>query len=425
MRRPDAHWAHAARVALAATAIVAVVTVLLAIGVNSHIEHNLTRDLDSRLTATLDAAASGRAGSAASPSAHHGGDIDDVPEFVWRVNRDGRVTALTVGAPALPAHAWKEGAISLPAAATSFRFAAKASPDGWLVAGASESRAHDARRDLVAAEVALGALLLVVTFIGSFIVGLRASAPIEQIRRRQAEFTADASHELRTPLSVIEAEVELALGRARDTEEYRSTLERIGSESQRLRAIVDDLLWLARADGRAPDPDRIATVDVSAAVATAATRFQAVADTGSLALITRTEPEGTARVQGDPEGIDRLITVLVDNACKYAGAGGSVEVGVSVSGGRVALTVDDSGPGIPKSDRDLVFDRFHRVDQEPGGTGLGLAIADAVVRSTSGTWSITDSPLGGARFEITWRQTARTPTLPTATTPPTTPPSLP
>ena len=76
--------------------------------------------------------------------------------------------------------------------------------------------------------------------------------------------------------------------------------------------------------------------------------------------------------------------MLVDNACKYAGAGGTVEVGVSVSGGRVVLTVDDSGPGIPEGDRDLVFDRFHRADQAPGGTGLGLAIADAVVRSTVG-----------------------------------------
>jgi len=264
-------------------------------------------------------------------------------------------------------------------------------------------------------------LLLMVTFIGSFIVGLRASAPIEQIRRRQAQFTADASHELRTPLSVIEAEVELALDRTRDTEEYRSTLQRIGSEGQRLQAIVDDLLWLARADGRAPDPDRIGPVDVSAAVATAAARFRAVADTGSLELTTRIEPEGAARVQGDPEGIDRLITVLVDNACKYAGVGGAVEVEVSASGGRVVLAVDDSGPGIPKSDRVLVFDRFHRDEQVRGGTGLGLAIADSVVRSTSGTWSITDSTLGGARFEITWRQASRTPTPPTGPTPSTEP----
>ncbi|HEY4928006.1 MAG TPA: HAMP domain-containing sensor histidine kinase [Acidimicrobiales bacterium] len=412
MRRPDARWTHAAKVALAATAVVGVVTLLLAIGVNSLIERNLTRDIDSRLAATLVAMASAAPGSVAPTHVHHGGDVDDVPDFVWRVASDGQVTALTVGAPLLPTYAWSTSAVTLPAEGVNFRFVPVPSGGGWLVAGESVIRAHDARNDLLAVEGVLGALLLVVTFIGSFIVGLRASAPIEQIRRRQAEFTADASHELRTPLSVIEAEVELSLSRARDSDEYQATLERIGSESMRLRAIVDDLLWLARADGRALDRGQAGYVDVSAAVVIAADRFQAVADTGSFTLTTHTPPEGAAQVRGDEEGIDRLVTVLVDNACKYAGAGGAVEVGVSASGGRVVLTVDDSGPGIPEDARDLVFDRFHRADQSPGGTGLGLAIADAVVRATSGTWSVSDSPAGGARFEVIWRLATRAPTLP-------------
>ena len=315
-------------------------------------------------------------------------------------------------APLLPNHAWDRGAVTLPAAGTNFRFAALPSGPGWLVAGESVARAHDVRGDLLAVESVLGSLLLVVAFAGFFIVGLRASAPIEQVRRRQAEFTADASHELRTPLSVIEAEVELALGQARPTDEYRATLERIGSESHRLRVIVDDLLWLARADGRAPDPDRLGTVDLSAAVSTATSRFQAVADAGMFTLTTRPAPEGGAKVRGDRDGIERLVTVLMDNACRYAGIGGTVVVGASVSGGRVSLTVDDSGPGIPVGARDLVFDRFYRADQSPGGSGLGLAIADAVVRATSGTWSVADSALGGARFEVTWRQAARTAAVP-------------
>ncbi len=96
-----------------------------------------------------------------------------------------------------------------------------------------------------------------------------------------------------------------------------------------------------------------------------------------------------------PDSVDRLISVLLDNACRYAGTGGSVELGVTVQGGRVVLTVDDSGPGIPEAHRDLIFDRFHRADDSPGGTGLGLAIADAVVRNSGGTWSVGTSPLGG------------------------------
>ena len=113
------------------------------------------------------------------------------------------------------------------------------------------------------AELVLGILLLVVTFAGSLVVGLRASAPIEQVRRRQAEFTADASHELRTPLSVIEAEVDLALSRPRDGESYRRTLETVASGGTRLRSIVGDLLWLARADGDVPDPVAAGPVDLA------------------------------------------------------------------------------------------------------------------------------------------------------------------
>jgi len=257
--------------------------------------------------------------------------------------------------------------------------------------------------DLLLVEVVLGALLLLVTFTGSFVVGLRASAPIELIRRRQAEFTADASHELRTPLSVIEAEVDLALGRPRSPEEYEAALARIGSESGRLRAIVEDLLWLARADGAAPDPARLDLVDVSGVVARTIARFGAVADAASQSLGTRTPPPGAALVRADGDGLDRLVGVLVDNACKYTPHGGTIEVAVTVHGARVSLTVDDSGPGIPEDHRDLVFDRFHRADPSPGGTGLGLAIADAVVHASSGTWTVGDSPLGGARFEVTWR----------------------
>jgi signal transduction histidine kinase len=246
--------------------------------------------------------------------------------------------------------------------------------------------------------------LLVVTFAGSLMVGLRASAPIEEVRRRQSEFTADASHELRTPLSVIEAEIELALSRNRDPAAYRETLRRVSTESSRLRSIVNDLLWLARADGETPDADAEESVDIGMAAEACVDRFGAIASANGLDLRYEPAGKGSAFVRSHPDSIDRLLGVLVDNACRYAGTGGIVTVGVAQSGSHVRLTVDDSGPGIPDKDQSLIFDRFHRATDAAGGTGLGLAIADTVVRRSNGEWSIGRSQLGGAKFEVKWKQ---------------------
>jgi signal transduction histidine kinase len=271
--------------------------------------------------------------------------------------------------------------------------------------GESVARIGQVRNQLWIAEAVLGGLLLLVTFVGSLVVGLRASAPIEQVRRRQAEFTADASHELRTPLSVIEAEVDLALARPRDADSYRNTLRRVSSESSRLRSIVDDLLWLARVDATESDDDQATQpVDVAELGGACVERFSALADAASVTLRYHQGGDAPLVVRANPDALDRLISVLLDNACKYAGAGGSVDLSVAHHGGRVVLSIDDSGPGIPEDHRDLVFDRFHRADDRPGGTGLGLAIADAVVRNSGGTWSVGRSPLGGARMEVSWRQ---------------------
>ncbi len=77
---------------------------------------------------------------------------------------------------------------------------------------------------------------------------------------------------------------------------------------------------------------------------------------------------------------------------------------MAARGSRVSLTVEDSGPGIPATDRARLFDRFHRATEQGGGAGLGLAIADSIVRSTGGHWRIGESGLGGALFEVSWRR---------------------
>jgi signal transduction histidine kinase len=275
----------------------------------------------------------------------------------------------------------------------------------WFVVGQSLAEVDHVESDLIALEVVAGPVLLVAIFLGTLLVGVKAANPVEQARRRQLEFTADASHELRTPLSVIEAEVSLALSGTRKEAEYRGTLRRVSREALRLRDIVNDLLWLSRFDSEPPPPGD-EPVDVGAIATACADRFDAVAAGRGISLSVRQLGEGQPWVNAPPEWIDRLTAVLVDNACRYAGYSGVVQITVRALGNRVSLAVEDNGPGIDPGERASLFDRFHRATDEGNGAGLGLAIGDAVVRATGGEWHVGEASLGGALMEVRWHRSS-------------------
>jgi len=399
-----AHRRHALRVAAVATLIVMVSYVLAALVLNLIVTNHLIGTTDARLHDRLvDASRQTLTLPGTEVPTEHT-DVDDAPLFVWSIAPSGDVTPLTPTAPPLPSRRWDTGPTTLAVGSSTFRFDTLRAHDSVLVAGQSTAEASHVHSVLLVAELVFGLILAIAVFGGATVVGLRASAPSETVRRRQAEFTADASHELRTPISVIEAEVGLALDRPRETADYREVLERVGRESARLRRIVEDLLWLARADSASARPDAVDIVDVAEIAESCVERFGALAATHGVALSVQRVGQGPFLVQAQPDVIDRLAGVLIDNACKFAGQGGEVQVSIRDWGNRVDLRVDDSGPGIPEEQRDAVFDRFHRATDEVTGTGLGLAIADSVVRSTQGSWSIGVAELGGARMEISWRR---------------------
>ncbi len=401
----------AAKVAAGATAVIAVVYVIAMIVFNVAFASHQTTQSDYYLGTRLSAAArnpavlSQSAVVAGSSAGSDDVDADSAPVFLWLVTPAGTVTAHSPGAPALPAGLLAANPphdrLAFTAdlgRADAFRLELARDGSSWLVAG--QSRAGDAHTErlLLYAEVIAGPVLLLAMFFGSLVVGLRALAPVEQSRRRQLEFTADASHELRTPLSVIRAEADVALASPREAAEYRDALTRIRGESQRLRQLVDDMLWLARFDSRPPPPGDEPVELVTLAQA-CADRFRLVGP--EVTAATGDEP---ALISAPPEWIDRLAGVLMDNACRYAGPGGQVRIGVRAHGSRVSLTVEDSGPGIGEADRPRLFDRFHRAVDEGPGAGLGLAIGDSIVRSTGGRWQVGDSPLGGALMTVSWRR---------------------
>jgi signal transduction histidine kinase len=404
----------AAKVAAVATAAIAGVYITGVIVLNLLVSQHLTEQNDGRLASRLTVARHdpaalsqrvARPGPAGSPSeAGTDFDADGAPVFLWSANARGTVTGHSPRAPALPpallaGHAPREGsAVTANLGAVGpFRLKMTSYGGGWLIAGQSLAGDAHTRRLLLNAEIIAGPFLLLAMFGGSLVVGLRALAPVEQSRRRQLEFTADASHELRTPLSVIRAEADVALSAPREATEYRDALGRIQGESQRLRQLVDDMLWLARFDSRPPPPGD-EPVDLATLAQACADRFRAVGP-----AVSAQTPDGAVLISAPPEWIDRLAGVLVDNACRHAGPDGQVRIQVRAQGSRVSLTVEDSGSGIDEADRPLLFDRFHRATQGGSGAGLGLAIGDSIVRSTGGRWHIGDSPLGGALMSVSWR----------------------
>jgi signal transduction histidine kinase len=404
----------ALRVAATTTLLIACVYAIAAVTVYLLTSARLTSGTDGRLRELL---ANAREDPRVAVSASRlededaDDDVDESPAYLWITARSPSgtrvVTARSGAAPALPS-----GILgNLPAPGVpvsvdlghsgSYRLLTAQNPIGELVAGVSRAGDLHTEHLLLDGELAAGPVLLLAMFIGSLAVGIRALSPVEQARRQQLEFTADASHELRTPLSVLRAEVDVALGAQRSATAYRDSLTRIRSESERLRRLVDDLLWLARFDSQPPPPGH-EPVDLTIMAAECADRFRAVG------------PEVTTDIGGDPalisappEWADRLMGVLMDNACRYAGPDGQVRIGVRATGGRIALTVEDSGPGIPDQQRTRLFGRFQRAVEGGGGAGLGLAIGDSIVRSTGGRWHVGTSPLGGALLEVSWRHHRR------------------
>ena len=392
------------RVALSATAIVAVAYLVVAAGVVAFATRDLTSQIDQRLTESfrrLPPDANRPPDSPYDPGRDPGRPLG-VPLLVWTVESDGTVLA-SASTPDLPTDL---RAVAGPTTATidgtQVRVVGAPIGDDYVVMAQAMDIVSDAQRTIILGELLIAPLLLAAVFLGAVLIGRRVAEPIEAARRRQLEFTADASHELRTPLSVIEAHTSLALTQPRDADWYQMAFVRVDRESKRMRRLLEDMLWLARFDAAHLTPVS-EPVDLGVIATQAADRFAAVAETRRLELGVHV-PAG-AVIAAAPDLIDRLVGVLLDNACKYAPEGGGVDVTVSVDGARATLTVDDSGPGIRPEDRERVFDRFHRAlatATGADGAGLGLAIGDAIVRATGGRWSVESSPTGGARFSVSW-----------------------
>jgi signal transduction histidine kinase len=387
---------HALRTAVVATATVAGLISVLCVAVDVIVAHTLRSSAAGRLSAELSQLAGAPGGPALGEP-----DLDD-PLLVWQIDAAGKVVKSTPGAPPLPAGALLVTAPSEMSIAGSDVLVAGASlPDGRLIGAVSLAAESSSLTTLIVTEAVVGPILLAIVFGGAIIVGRNTAGPIDRARRRQLEFAADASHELRTPLAVIEAETSLALATLRPGDGDATTLNRVAAETRRMRMIVEDLLWLSRFDSMPPDPT-VEPVDATTAVEVGARRFATIADRAGVRLESVGGGAIPALIDAPAEWIDRLIGVLLDNACRYTPAGGHVTISATRDRHHVRLNVSDTGPGIPVARRERIFERFHRDTSEGDGAGLGLAIGDAIVGATHGRWQIEDVPGGGISVGVVW-----------------------
>ena len=322
--------------------------------------------------------------------------------YVWTIHPDGATFSNYADSPRLPVDPRSiTSPQTLNVAGTNLRVTGEQVGARYVVAGESMEAIEETQSTLTVAMLAIAPFLIAAVFFGAVLIGRRVAAPDRgrtpapaRVHRRRLARAAHAAlrdrgaHEPgargRSIARVVPASVRE--DRARGPAD---------APPARRPALARAVRCLARRSERRAGRRRDASPRRPSTVSARSPRPGASGSPSS---------RRPARhvVSVPPEWLDRLLGVLLDNACRYSPEGGTVTVRVEPDGSRVRLAVDDSGPGIAPEERDRIFDRFHRATEKPGGAGLGLAIGDAIVRATNGRWRIGTSPAGGASMSVNW-----------------------
>lgn len=223
---------------------------------------------------------------------------------------------------------------------------------------------------------------------------------LEQTRR---DYVANVSHELRSPLTAMRALIEpLRDGLVPDEDDRHRYYGILLRENIRLGRLIDDMLELSRlqAGAHALQPEKFNLSDLFESVWA---RYQPSADEAGLTLDIRQQDASLPSVYADPDRVEQILVILLDNAIKFTPRGGSITLRTEVRGDKLAVQVADTGSGIDPADLGHVFDRFFKADkahQQPG-TGLGLSIAREIIQAMGESINVSCPPGRGTVFTFT------------------------
>lgn len=258
-------------------------------------------------------------------------------------------------------------------------------------------RRMDAFRSFLWASAGISLLGYLVVFVLIAFCSRRVVRPIAESYDKQKRFITDAGHEIKTPLSIISADADVLELELEDNE----WLEDIRRQTRRLTELTNELVALSRMEETNPARRMIAFA-FSDVVAETAASFQALAQTRQMRLECRVQPGLSLR--GDERAVERLVSILLENALKYAPPGSTVELSAERQGRSLRLRVSNpTEEPIPAGELPRLFDRFYRLDpsrsSQTGGYGIGLSMAQAIVQAHGG--KITASTEGGSALQIT------------------------
>jgi two-component system OmpR family sensor kinase len=246
---------------------------------------------------------------------------------------------------------------------------------------------------------------------------IRLEATVSELRReltvsntkltnvdvKRRKLLADISHEFRTPLTVIRGESEIALrGNNKTRADYRESFQRIMDQTDQTTRLIDDLLFIARADAGEPRL-KMRSVPIAGLIDTVCSDFGVKAEQRRIS-IEQDYKGAEAVVLGDSGRLRQVFAILMDNALRYSKPGGRVLVELSRSDAEVRISFRDKGIGLADGEAELAFDRFYRginAEKHARGTGLGLPVAKAIVEAHNGKISLQGKQGDGATATIT------------------------
>ena len=257
------------------------------------------------------------------------------------------------------------------------------------------------RADILGRLVLVNITILLAGGFISYFLARRTIRPIEKAHEAQRRFTADASHELRTPLAVMQSEIEVALMDPKL--DIKSAKKQMGSsleELARLKGLSEGLLQLSQLEDENLDKK---PAELSNIIKLSMKDNKALANKKKIKLNLLSNPK--RKVVVDPEGIRKVLNILIENAVKYSPEDSEVKISSQMRNKDILIKVEDRGIGIKPEEIRHIFDRFYRADSartksEAGGYGLGLSIAKSIVEQHGGTIEAKSMPGKQTAFSV-------------------------